>query len=138
MNFYILNGWHYRSATAAVASLIDGYTNILDGDEQAALIARYEAAVRFASGLQMDHLLQATPGTELSGYELETLDLDKHCTPACEVWQSPVALVLVRTDYEPFTEQPAPDGNVVWINPATELTLLQTLASAGVIKFRVG
>lgn len=138
MNFYILNGWHYRSATSAVASLIDGYADLSADDEQAALIASYEAAVRFTSGLQMDHVLQAAPDAELSGYELEILSLEKHRTPDCAAWQSPVTLVLVRTDYEPFTEQPAPSGNVVWINPATELTLLQTLARAGVIKFRVG
>lgn len=137
MNSYILNGWHYDTATAAVASLIDGYAS-LTNDEQAALIARYEAGIRFAAGLQMDQLLQAPPGTQLSDEELVILGLEKDCTPTCDAWTSPVALVLIRTDYEPFTESPLPRGNVMWVDPSTELTFLQTLADAGVAKFRAG
>lgn len=45
-----------------------------------------------------------------------------------EEWSSIVPLVLVRTDYAPFTSWPAPTGNVMMIDPYTERTLLVSMS----------
>ena len=44
-------------------------------------------------------------------------------------------LVLIETDYEPFTQRPLPTGNIAWLNPYTEETFLESLDVAGVASF---
>lgn len=52
-------------------------------------------------------------------------------------WKHKVPLVLVATNYAPYSATPLPTGNVVTINPYTERTLLDSLASLGDIEFFV-
>lgn len=49
-------------------------------------------------------------------------------------WKLEVPLILCATDYEPYTERTAPTGRIVWVNPATDLTYLRSLANLGVIQ----
>ena len=48
-----------------------------------------------------------------------------------EEWDHKMPLFLIATDYAPYTKVPAPKGNVLWIDPATELTLLLSLQALG-------
>jgi hypothetical protein len=48
-----------------------------------------------------------------------------------------VPLVLMTSDYVPFTERPAPTGNIFWLDPTTELTYLRSLDRLGVMKLLV-
>lgn len=52
-------------------------------------------------------------------------------------WQHVVPLVLIATDYLPFTGREAPTGNVLWLDPSTEVTYLRSLARLGILEFRV-
>lgn len=59
-------------------------------------------------------------------------------TPYCgRSWRRTIPLVLVVTDYEPFTMLRRPKGNVLWIDPSTETTLLDSAAGAGFITLPV-
>ena len=57
--------------------------------------------------------------------------------PVVELWAGKVPLVLIATEYAPYSEIPRPDGNVQWIDPYTDLTLLTSLAALGVLQVRV-
>ena len=50
-------------------------------------------------------------------------------------WQHPVPLVLIHTDYEPFTPLPRPGGRVISLRPAQEHDYLASLAEAGLIQY---
>ena len=52
-------------------------------------------------------------------------------------WRQPVPLVLIDTDYEPFTVRPRPEGRVIYLRPAQEHDYLASLAEAGLIQYLV-
>lgn len=49
-------------------------------------------------------------------------------------WEHEVPLVLIDTDYAPFTERPTPTGSVVLLRPSSELEYLRSLSDAGMIQ----
>lgn len=51
--------------------------------------------------------------------------------PTFPVWEGSFPLVLVATNYYPFTDVPVPAGNVELIDPSNERTLLTSLADLG-------
>lgn len=140
--------------TGLLAEVIGGYgelagTAVQTAEDDPLLDARYDFAVEAASLLQAGYLAQA----ERNGaYDL-TAETDEdvylaYARPRDEPfegvrpgggdrvsheWDREVPLVLVRTDYDPFTGRPAPSGRVVYLDPATETTMLDTLHAAGLI-----
>jgi hypothetical protein len=52
-------------------------------------------------------------------------------------WNHKVPLVLVATGYAPYNSTPRPTGNVLWLDPFTETTYLETLAEIGLIELMV-
>ncbi|MHB8318082.1 MAG: hypothetical protein ACYDEP_02450 [Acidimicrobiales bacterium] len=52
-------------------------------------------------------------------------------------WECKVPLILFVTDYEPYTNRPQPDGQIMWLDPSTELTYMQSLDTLGVVDFLV-
>lgn len=55
-----------------------------------------------------------------------------------EEWDSNVPLLLMATGYAPYTDVPAPVGDtILWLDPATETTFLDSLARAGVAELLV-
>lgn len=120
--------------TDLVASLIDDYP--MDGGLPA-LEARYDFAVDAAGQRQA---FQAFAARQEGTFD-ETVESEEVLTsifsakdlhvPEFEVWGHQVPLVLIATDYAPATARPRPEGNIQWIDPATELTLLKSLAALG-------
>lgn len=53
--------------------------------------------------------------------------------PADGLWEHHVPLVLVTSMFEPHSSRERPSGNIVWIDPTDDITLLETLQSAGLI-----
>jgi len=53
------------------------------------------------------------------------------------VWEHDVPLILFVTDYEPYTSRPQPSGQVMWVDPSTELTYLESLDTLGIVDFTV-
>lgn len=52
-------------------------------------------------------------------------------------WDLEVPLVLVATDYFPYTSSVKPEGNILWVNPHNETTFLDSLTEIGVIELHV-
>ncbi|WP_022893262.1 hypothetical protein [Agromyces subbeticus] len=131
------------TATELVSHLIDGYDQIDDSDEghDRALVARRDAAASLAAQLQAGIAAALTeeqkfdPATETEE-TLTAIFSDRETFVAdFPTWDHTVPLILVRTDYAPFTERPAPEGNLGWIDPATETSLLRSLDELGAITF---
>ena len=71
----------------------------------------------------------------------------RHVRPAPDVWRADVPLVLVDVYYEPFGDVARPtgrprnggedDSNVLWLSALDELSILSSMAEAGVIRFMV-
>lgn len=53
------------------------------------------------------------------------------------IWEHEVPLILFVTDYQPYTNRPQPSGKIIWIDPSTELTYMQSLDTLGVVDFMV-
>lgn len=49
-------------------------------------------------------------------------------------WYHDVPLVLIATDYEPYTDRKRPSGKIVWISPETEVTFLRALEVLGLFE----
>ena len=144
----IFDGGNFRgyadTAHELVTYLIPGYDALPDRD------ARTRARIRFALDLAVrlqgvimvdmeDDLLQLTPA------ERDLLGRSRATPPAIGQWTASVPLVLLTTDYMPFTSTPRPrgvagpdgrqDANILWIDPTDEGTLLNSLADVGAIQF---
>ncbi len=142
-----------RTAGALVAMDIDGYGDLPDTDEghDEATGARYERLVGLGNALQdwfADNAVEAgtfSPATESE--DVLTALLSDKTTPFDGIptgpgrvnrdWSHEVPIVLIATDYSPFTERETPTGNVLWLDPSTEVTYMRSLARVGVLEFRV-
>lgn len=121
-----------------VAELIDGYRQLLSP------VDRAEARIRYAVGVQV--ALQAAlvneHGTDgCTEPEREVLLGDRAEPPTPPVWRAPVPLVLVAAFYQPVQPRPRPaaeePGEIWWIDPADNWTLLRDLHRYGVITVAV-
>lgn len=133
------------SATELVAAEIPGYADLPDDEAgfEAALVARYEDLLIRADMFQYALMEAAQVGKVVNIDDLDketrsALDQDKSVPfdwlPSQD-WRCPVPLILIATDYQPFTDRSIPQGNVVFLDPFTELTYLQSLCLAGGIHF---
>jgi hypothetical protein len=138
------------SAGELVAVSIPAYAEIPDTDEghDEALVARYEHLVTLAASMQDSLIAQALESDRVdlsdAGEDILTALFADRATPFEGIltpkggvdldWQFEIPLVLVATDYTPFTERELPTGRVVWVDPSTEVTFLNSLKELGVIE----
>jgi hypothetical protein len=108
-----------------------------DVDAETALYHRYEDAVLRANRLQSSLYAAAVAAgvlvpTAASEDVLAAL-LSDRAEPLVDVrtWEEAVPLVLIVTDYAPYTTIPAPQGHVVWIDPSEEGRYVASLAALG-------
>lgn len=132
------------TAGELLAVLIPGYENLPDDDEghDEALWRRYESAVATAAELQETLLAAAAVRGDFDAARagestLTALLADKTIPCSHTEWRFPVPLVLIDTDYTPFTPRPRPEGRVIYLRPAQEHDYLASLAEAGLIQFLV-
>lgn len=118
-----------------VAELIDGYERLLSP------VDRAEARARYAVGAQV--AVQAALVNEygLGGcteQETQLLLGERSEPPTPASWQAPVPLVLVAAFYQPVQPRPRPTaqdpGEIWWIDPADDVSLLRDLHSLAVIQ----
>ena len=130
------------SRTELVADLIKDYADLPETEEgnADAHVARFESGVHVADQFQQIIAAQRVEEGKFDT-KVESEDtLTAIFTPRREKlgeiapWNHVVPLVLISTDYAPFTEVPAPEGNIRWVNPYTETTFLNTLNDLGVIE----
>jgi hypothetical protein len=121
-----------------LAELIPGYDLLPSPVDRAA--ARVGYAVRAQVAVQA----QLTVERDLAGCadaERDLLLAPRDTPPAVQVWRAPVPLVLVRSFYRPAGPAPTPveepPGQIWWIDPADEVTLLSSLHRVGDITLAV-
>ena len=70
----------------------------------------------------------------LTPHQQSVLRSQRTTQPAINHWHAPVPLVLSTHEYQPHGPLAKPDGNILWINPRDEQTLLTTLNKTGWIQ----
>lgn len=101
-------------------AVIPGYADTARVNEAAAFKARVAFARQFAA------TRTAMFARALAG------DLPEEARLGGEpILPAQVPFVLVSIDYAPFGARPAPDGAIEWINPITEMTLLESMHATG-------
>ncbi len=68
---------------------------------------------------------------QLTPHQQAVLRGHRTTQPAINHWNASVPLVLSAHEYQPHGPLTKPDGNIIWINPRDEQTLLTTLNTAG-------
>jgi hypothetical protein len=136
--FEMIHAGGYRRCYAdtyleLVAVLIPGYDE-LDRAGRGRMRLRYcvDAQVRLQAALSTPDLLDAcTP--EQRAVVLGSRDVP----PSPTVWAALVPLVLVTAHYAPIGPRPRPAtdgaGELVWLDPTTDFTLLTSLHMAGLV-----
>jgi hypothetical protein len=95
--------------------------------------AREVFATALAVKLQAAFLI----GQEVSDVDSALLLSDKGAPVNVETYAGEVPLMLVESQFAPFTEVPAPNGRVMWVRPVDEWLFAVSLAEAGVVDVEV-
>lgn len=121
-----------------VGAVIPGYSSLID--DEAALLARWQCSA--ATATQVQQLIAAGEGLDpaVESEDVLTAVFTDRANPlpvelVGASWDHPVPLVLLATDYEPFTSAARPSGNVRFIDSSTERAFLRSLADLGVLSF---
>lgn len=126
--YELVHGW-WRSYSddpaELVADLIQGYTGELEQRVRYATEAEVRLQARLAIAGDLD---ACTPE------EQAVILGDRAEPPVLERWTAPVPLVLVTAHYQPAGPRPRPEGEIVWLDPANDLSLLRSLHQAGVVR----
>lgn len=125
--------------TELVQHLIPGYAPDASTAEGArdALDVRYNFSVEEAAIIQAGVIAAASglgifSAATTSEDDLGILFSPKDATPTgFAEWKLNVPLVLISTDYAPFTDIQAPTGQVQFIDPSTDLTLIKSMSAFG-------
>lgn len=124
-----------KNAQGLMTALASNYPPM---DSQRALEIRWELLAKFAGQLQ-----DAAAREQIS-FGFNPARQDQRVIAAvygsrlrpvewAGTWRRPMPLFLIRSDYEPFTSLTQPKGNIVWLDPSTEKTTLQSLLHAGIL-----
>ena len=54
-----------------------------------------------------------------------------------DTWELTIPLILIATDYEPYTDRVRPVGNVQFVDPANERSFLGSLSDIGAVSLFV-
>lgn len=135
-----------ETRTELTAELIEGYADLPateEGDTEA-LYARYRTSVQIANTLQQVLAANATEEGKFdpSLQSEDTLtaiftDRAEKIDEIAEWTNADVPLVLVATEYAPYGTAAKPSGNVLFIDPFTETTFLDTLSEIGIVELLV-
>lgn len=102
------------------------------------LALRHDALADRANTLQA--LIVADADAQTLGEDALTVMLHDRRTETVifDGWESVLPLFLMATGYAPFTDVPRPSGaTIVWLDPHTERTFLDSLASLGAVQLFV-
>jgi len=130
--------------TGLVEALIPGYGDLdanVEGDDEA-LYLRYNAAKNIAAQVRETIFGSMVSEGKVSYGDYTEDELNtilphgafEPGPPFTGEWTDRVPLVLLRTDYAPFSAYEAPSGNVLYIDPYTETTFLDSLDALGLFK----
>lgn len=118
------------SISEIVEEIIPGYADLDDDEGDPHLEARV-ATLAHLGGQAQASILAAEAGENFSEDELTAMLTPKELIVDIDAWNPAVPLLLLTTNYEPFTEHRAPDGTVIWLDPVSEVTFLSALQTLG-------
>lgn len=100
--------------------------------------ARIDYGIRLAQGVQESWLASAVTEGILDLGRTDPRDVDawfrsKAAGVDVGEWTQEVPLVCLDMSYAPFTDIPAPTGNVVWVEVRDEVALLNSMSQLGLI-----
>ncbi|WP_067783696.1 hypothetical protein [Actinomyces vulturis] len=121
----------YDSPRQVLSELIADYD--IDGgvDEKAAYALRH----RFAK-----QVVEALQANSIDSYEVAIYPddvrraLSVRGTGVVAQWGHDIPLYVIATFYAPYSDIPLPEGNVIAIDPSTEMNLVSSLLDAGVLQ----
>lgn len=130
----------------------DRYKDLLDDDSDAAhdecLVMRYEELVHVADQVQAWMVSEGADRGTLdlasAGEDVLTALFQGRDRPFAGVWRDgemsvewteDVPLVVIATDYAPFTDRPTPTGRVIALDPSSEMGYCLSLAALGLLEF---
>lgn len=121
------------SLSDIVGEIIPGY-NDLDDDhrDDLHLQARLDLLAPLAARAQAVVLTElAYQNVHLSEAELNAALRDKELAAGISRWNPAEPLILMTTAYEPYTDEPRPEGSILWIDPTNEAAFLSSLNKLG-------
>ena len=121
-----------------VGAILPGYSSATE--DEAAMLVRWQCAARTATDLQQMFAAAGELDPTVESEDVLTAVFADRANPVPSEligpsWDHRVPLVLLATDYEPFTTARRPSGNVVFVDPSTERAFLRSLADVGVCAF---
>lgn len=121
------------SLSDIVGEIIPGY-NDLDDDhpDDLHLQARIDMLAPLAARAQAVVLAElASQEVHLSEAELNAALRDKELPAGIARWNPAEPLILLTTAYDPYTDEPKPEGSILWIDPTNEAAFLSSLNKLG-------
>ncbi|QNE48685.1 hypothetical protein F1C58_16640 (plasmid) [Glaciihabitans sp. INWT7] len=137
------------SLTELVAHVIEGYDAFADDEEGdvLAFLTRVDSASSIAAQSQAVVLAEMTESGEFDPETSTETILTALLTPRGTGlvdgsdfggnWDNPVPLLLLTTDYAPFTAYTLITGNVEYFDPSNERTYLESLQKFGFVELFV-
>lgn len=109
-----------------------------EDDREVLFLMRLERAIVIATAVQESIVAAAVGRHDLD----ETTDepvwtallADRETADPGVRWEHLVPLVLVTSLFAPYTERDQPIGNIAWIDPTDDVTMLESLQGLGVIE----
>lgn len=107
-------------------------------DPEVLFLMRLEQAIIIATAVQESIVAAAVDAGDLD----ETTDEDTWTTLLAEReiahpgvrWQHKVPLVLVTALFAPYTDRDQPIGNIAWVDPIDDVSMLDSLQGLGIIE----
>lgn len=121
------------SLSDIVGVLIDGYNELDDEHEDDLhLQARIDYLAPLAANAQVMVLADlAERGIQLTEQELNAALAPKEQAAGITRWNPAEPVILLTTAYDPYTDEPRPDGSVLWMDPTNESAFLSSLNKLG-------
>ncbi|UQN30531.1 hypothetical protein [Brachybacterium kimchii] len=109
-----------------------------EDDRELLFLMRLEQAILIATAVQESIVAGAVQREDLDSTTDEdtwsTLLAGRESADPGPRWDSPVPLVLVSSLFSPFTGRERPTGNIAWIDPADDVSMLDSLQGLGLIE----
>lgn len=110
-----------------------------ESDPETAFEVRLEGSITIATAIQESIVASAVARGDLDDRTEESvwtplLDPRETAGPEAPRWDHRVPLVLVRSLFMPFVDRSTPVGNILWIDPTDDVSLLDTIQDSGLIR----
>ncbi|GAA1491594.1 hypothetical protein [Brachybacterium sacelli] len=109
-----------------------------ESDPEVLFLMRLEQAIVIATAVQESIVAAAVQRRDLdetTDEEVWTALLAERETVDPGVrWEHQIPLVLVSSLFAPYTDRDQPIGNIAWVDPTDDVTMLETLQGLGVIE----